>query len=71
MIPMKKNFHDQEAGMTDSGGNLKAPGDFHPKRHQVCSIHQKRAAIKLISAIYIDTSEKYMTFLESWMMGSS
>jgi hypothetical protein len=25
-------FHDQEAGMMDSWGNLKVSGDFHPKR---------------------------------------
>jgi hypothetical protein len=36
--PSAKTFHDQEAGMTDSWGNLKVPGDFHPKRRQVCSL---------------------------------
>jgi hypothetical protein len=44
--------------MTYSWGNLKIPGDFHPKRLQVCSLHQKEADIKLPSARYIDTSEK-------------
>jgi hypothetical protein len=44
--------------MTDSWGNLKVPGDFHPKRRQVCSLRQKEAEIKLISAKYSDTSAK-------------
>jgi hypothetical protein len=35
--PSAKTFDDQEAGMTYSWGNLKVPGDFHPKRLQVCS----------------------------------
>jgi hypothetical protein len=41
--PSTKTFHDQEAGMTDSWGNLKVSGDFHPKRRQVCSLHHKEA----------------------------
>jgi hypothetical protein len=44
--------------MTESWGNLKIPGDFYPKRRQVCSRHQKEAAIKLLSARYSDTSAK-------------
>jgi hypothetical protein len=56
--PSAKTFHDQEAGMTDSRGNLKIIGYFHPKRRQVCSIHQKEAEIKLLSARYSDTSVK-------------
>jgi hypothetical protein len=56
--PSAKTFHDQEAGMMDSWGNLKVPGDFHPKRRQVCSLHQKEAEIKLISIKYSDTSAK-------------
>jgi hypothetical protein len=39
--PSAKTFHDQEAGMMDSWENLKVPGDFHPKRRQVCSLRQK------------------------------
>jgi hypothetical protein len=35
--PSAKTFHDQEAGMTDSWGNLKVLGDFHPKRCQFFS----------------------------------
>jgi hypothetical protein len=56
--PSAKTFHDQEAGMTDSWGNLKVPGDFHPKRRQVCSLLQKEAEIKLLSTKYSDTSAK-------------
>jgi hypothetical protein len=44
--------------MTDSWGNLKVIGDFHPKRRQVCSLLQKEAEIKLRSARYSDTSAK-------------
>jgi hypothetical protein len=29
-----ETFQDNEAGMTDSWGNLKVPEDFHPKRRQ-------------------------------------
>jgi hypothetical protein len=56
--PSAKNFHDQEAGMMDSWGNIKVPGDFHPKRRLVCSLRQKEAEIKLISTKYSDTSAK-------------
>jgi hypothetical protein len=47
--PSSKNFHDQEADMMESWGNLKVSGDFHPKRIQVCSIRQKEAEVKLIN----------------------
>jgi hypothetical protein len=30
--PSATTFHDQEAGMMDSWGNIKVSGDFHPKR---------------------------------------
>jgi hypothetical protein len=53
-----KTFHEQEAGMTDSWGNLKVPGDFHPTWSQVCSLRQKVVGIKLLSARYSDTSAK-------------
>jgi hypothetical protein len=43
--------------MTDSWGNLKIPGDFHPKRRQVCSLRQKAVEIKLLSATYSGTSK--------------
>jgi hypothetical protein len=56
--PSAKTFHYQEAGMTDSWGNPKVPGYFHPKMRQVCSLRQKEAEIKLISTRYSDTSEK-------------
>jgi hypothetical protein len=56
--PSTKTFHDQEAGMMDSWGNLKVLGDFHPKRRQVCSLRQKEADIKLLSTKYSDTSAK-------------
>jgi hypothetical protein len=48
--PSAKTFHDQDAGMTYSWGNLKVTGDFHPERRQVCSLHQKEAEIKLLSS---------------------
>jgi hypothetical protein len=44
--------------MTDSWGNLKIPGDFYPKSLHLCSIRQKEAEIKLLSARYSDTSAK-------------
>jgi hypothetical protein len=47
--PSAKTFHDQEAGMMDSWVNLKAPGDFHPKRRQVFFLRQKEADIKILS----------------------
>jgi hypothetical protein len=53
-----KTFHDQEAGMMDSWVNLKVSGDFHPKRRQVCSLHQKEAEVKILSTKYSDTSAK-------------
>jgi hypothetical protein len=56
--PSAKTFNDHEAGMTDSWGSIKVPGDFHPKRLQVCSLFQKEAETKLISAKYYDTSAK-------------
>jgi hypothetical protein len=56
--PSAKTFHDQEAGMMDSWGNLKVPGEFHPNMRQVCSLCQKEAEIKLISTKYSDTSAK-------------
>jgi hypothetical protein len=39
--PSSKTFHDQEAGMMNSWGNLKVSGDFYPKIHNVCSLHKK------------------------------
>jgi hypothetical protein len=56
--PSATTFHDQEAGMMDSWGNLKVSGDFHPKRSQVCSLRQKEAEAKLLSSKYSDTSAK-------------
>jgi IS30 family transposase len=44
--------------MMDSWGNLKVPGDFHPKRRQVFSLSKKEAEIKLLSTKYSDTSTK-------------
>jgi hypothetical protein len=51
-------FHEQEVSMMDSWGNIKASGDFHPKRRQVCSLCQKEAEVKLLSSKYSDTSAK-------------
>jgi hypothetical protein len=56
--PSATTFHDQEYSMMDSWGNIKVSGDFHPKRRQVCSLHQKEAEIKLLSSKYSDTSAK-------------
>jgi hypothetical protein len=56
--PSPRTFHDQEAGMMDSWGNVKVSGDFHPKRRQVCSLRQKEAEFKLLSTKYSDTSAK-------------
>jgi hypothetical protein len=54
--PSTTTFREQEASIIDSLGNLKVSGDFHPKRHQVCSLHQKEAEVKLLSSKYSDTS---------------
>jgi hypothetical protein len=56
--PSATNFHEQEASMMDSWGNLKVSGDFHPKRRQICSLRQKEAEVKLLSSKYSDTSAK-------------
>jgi hypothetical protein len=56
--PSATTFHDQEAGMVDSWGNDKISEDFHPKRRQVCSLHQKEEEIKHLSFKYSDTSAK-------------
>jgi hypothetical protein len=44
--------------MMESWGKLKVSGDFHPKRHQLCSLRQKEAEVKLISSKYSATSAK-------------
>jgi hypothetical protein len=56
--PSATTFHEQEASMMDSWGNIKVSGDFHPKRHQVCSLRQEEAEVKLLSSKYSDTSAK-------------
>jgi hypothetical protein len=56
--PSTTTFHEQEASIMDSWGNLKVSGDFHPKRRQVCSLCQKEAEVKLLSSKYSDTSAK-------------
>jgi hypothetical protein len=39
--PYATTFHEQEASMMNSWGNLKVSGDFHSNRRQVCSLRQK------------------------------
>jgi hypothetical protein len=56
--PSATTFHDQEAGIMDSWGNIKVSGDFHPKRRQVCSLRQKEEEIKHLISKYSDTSAK-------------
>jgi hypothetical protein len=56
--PSATTFHEQEAGMVDSWGNIKISGDCHPKRRQVCSLRQKEEEIKKLSSKYSDTSAK-------------
>jgi hypothetical protein len=51
--------------MMDSWGNIKVSGDYHPKRHQVCSLCQKEAEIKLLSSKYSDTSAKLQDLLSA------
>jgi hypothetical protein len=51
-------FHEQEASMMDSWGNIKVSGYFHPKRRQVFSLRQKEEEVKLLSSKYNDTSAK-------------
>jgi hypothetical protein len=56
--PSTNTFHDQEAGMTDSWGNIKVPGDLHPKRRQAFPLRHKEAEIKLLSSRYSDAYAK-------------
>jgi hypothetical protein len=56
--PSATIFHDQEAGMVDSWGDVKVSGECHPKRRQVCSLRQKEEEIKHMSSKYSDTSTK-------------
>jgi hypothetical protein len=56
--PSSTTFHDQEAGMVESWGNIKISGDCHPKRRQVCFLRQKEKEIKKLSFKYSDTSAK-------------
>jgi hypothetical protein len=56
--PYATTFHDQEAGMVYSWGNVKVSGDCHPKRRQVCSLRQKEEEIKHLSSKYSYTSAK-------------
>jgi hypothetical protein len=51
-------FSEQEASMMDSYGQLKASGDSHPKKRQVCSLRQEELEIEKLSVSYSDTSEK-------------
>jgi transcription initiation factor TFIIIB Brf1 subunit/transcription initiation factor TFIIB len=62
--PSATTFHDQEAGMVDSWGNIKVSGDFHPKRRQVCSLRQKQEEIKHLSLKYSNTSAKLQDLSE-------
>jgi hypothetical protein len=39
--PSATTFHDQEAGMVNSWGNIKISGYCHPNRLQVCSLRRK------------------------------
>jgi hypothetical protein len=63
--PSVTTFHDQEAGIIDSCGNLKVSGGFHPKIRRVCSLRQKEAEIKLLSSKYPPNSK---IFCQSLMM---
>jgi hypothetical protein len=44
--------------MTNSWGNLRISGELHPKRRQVCSLHQEEVEIKFSTSKYSDTSAK-------------
>jgi hypothetical protein len=56
--PSATTFHDQEAGMVDSWGNIKISGDCHPKSRQVCSLRQREEEIKKLNSKFSDTSAK-------------
>jgi hypothetical protein len=56
--PSATTFHDQEASIMDSWGNIKVSRDCHPKRRQVFSLRQKEAEMKLLRSKYSDTSTK-------------
>jgi hypothetical protein len=44
--------------MTDCWGNLKLPGESHPKRRQVCTLCQEELEIENRSESFSDTSAK-------------
>jgi hypothetical protein len=44
--------------MMESWGNIKVPGDFHPKRRHLFPLRQKETEIKLLSTKYSDSSAK-------------
>jgi hypothetical protein len=56
--PSVKTFSEKEASMTYSWVMLKVTGDLHPKRSQVCTLHQKEMVIKNLTVKYSDTSAK-------------
>jgi hypothetical protein len=66
--PSATTFHDQEAGMMDYSGNLKVSGDFHPKRHQACSLLQKEEEVKLFSSNTVIPPPNFKTFLKCLIM---
>jgi hypothetical protein len=66
--PSATTFHEQEASMMDSWGNIKVSGESNPKIRQVCSLRQKEAEVKLLSSKYSDTSPSFKTFLQCLMM---
>jgi hypothetical protein len=43
--PPVNSFSKPEYGMTDCWGNLKLPGDSHPKQRQVCTLRQEEIEI--------------------------
>jgi hypothetical protein len=51
-------FSEQEATMTDSYEKMRASGDSHPKKRQVCSLIQKELDVEKLSISYRDTSAK-------------
>jgi hypothetical protein len=55
-------FSEQEYSMTESYLELKASGDLHPRRRQVCSVRQKELEIEKLSASYRDKSTKLQDF---------
>jgi hypothetical protein len=56
--PTITSYSKQEAAMTDSWGQLKVPGDSHPRWRKACSLRKKELEVKQLGVSYSYTSAK-------------